>query len=149
MRTQSIKKILVLSALAVSSSLFAADVYTWKTGSGNSYSDSPRSLKPAYSDLISVHTTQVIPVRKQSADTAIASDANSLSEQQRKLNDQIAKRNLETEKRNKEVEQQNQKVAETNCKAARLNRTAAESARTNNREQLLARYDADIARYCK
>lgn len=147
MRTQSIKNILILSVLAVSGSLLAADVYTWRTGNGsNSYSDSPRNLKPAYADLISVHTTQVLPVKQ--ADTATASEP-SLVDKQSQLNDQIIKRNKELEERNKEVEKRNQQIAETNCKAARMNRAAAENARTNNREQLLARYDADIARFCK
>ena len=38
---------------------------------------------------------------------------------------------------------------EADCKRARLNRTFAESARVINREELLQRYDQDIAAFCK
>ena len=139
MHITSFTKILILSGLLASSSLYATEVFQWKNHRGNnSYSDVPNNLRPSQTTQINMRTHKVVPP---------ATDDMSLAEQQRALNDKIAQKNAETDKRNKEIEEANRKNRESSCKTARLNRSFAESLRTN-REAAIQRYDADIAQFC-
>lgn len=145
MHITSFTKILILSGLLASSSLYATEVFQWKNHRGNnSYSDVPNNLRPSQSTQINMRTHKVVPPATASVP---ATDDMSLAEQQRALNDKIAQKNVETDKRNKEIEEANRKNRESSCKTARLNRSFAESLRTN-REAAIQRYDADIAQFC-
>ncbi len=145
MHITSFTKILILSGLLASSSLYATEVFQWKNNRGNnSYSDVPNNLRPSQSTQINMRTHKVVPPATASVP---ATDDMSLAEQQRALNDKIAQKNAETDKRNKEIEEANRKNRESSCKTARLNRSFAESLRTN-REAAIQRYDADIAQFC-
>ena len=145
MHITSFTKILILSGLLASSSLYATEVFQWKNNRGNnSYSDVPNNLRPSQSTQINMRTHKVVPPATASVP---ATDDMSLAEQQRALNDKIAQKNVETDKRNKEIEEANRKNRESSCKTARLNRSFAESLRTN-REAATQRYDADIAQFC-
>lgn len=135
----------VLSCLLLPAQPAAAEVYTWKTGSGsNSYSDVPRNLKASGAATVNVRTRTVSPPSAPKAEEG----AGSLSEQQKQLNDAISQENRKVEEQNKKIEEQNRRQQEDNCKTARLNRQFAETARVANREEFVKRYDADIARFC-
>ena len=134
-------------ALCASAALAAGDVYTWKgRNGGNSYSDVPRHLRPEHSGIVNIRTHSVSPAAPKSA--ASSPDAGSLAEQQARLNDQIAMQNKQVEEQNKKIEEENRQRQEDNCKAARLNRQFAETARSNNRDALIQRYEGDVKRYC-
>ena len=120
--------------------------YTWKgRNGGNSYSDVPRRLQPEHSGIVNIRTHSVSPAAVKPASAA---GTGSLAEQQVKLNDQIAMQNKQVEEQNKKIEEENRQRQEDNCKAARLNRQFAETARSNNREALIQRYESDVKRYC-
>lgn len=132
------------SALAAASS--AAEVYTWRNANGSTtYSDVPRRLQPAHAKLVNVRTHTVYAPALQ---TASSGDEGSIADQQNRLNRKITETNKQIEAQNKKIAEENQSMKDDNCKAARLNRDYAESARTQNREALKQRYDADIAKYC-
>ena len=149
MHITKLTKLTALAVLLVSGSLSAQEVYNWRSGSGsNAYSDVPRNLKPSNANVINVRTQRVTPPAPAApADTAAAD--GSLAEQQAELNNKLAQQNKEIEERNKKIDEENRQQREADCKRARLNRTSAESARVINREELLQRYDQDIAAFCK
>ena len=145
------KNLLLLTlALSVSASLSAKEVFNWKDNRGvNTYSDVPRNLQPAQSNLMNVNTQTVTQAAPPAAAPGAQAASGSIAEQQLQLSQQIAAQNKATEEQNKKIEAANRQQQEDNCKAARLNRTIAEGARTDNRAALLARYDADIQKFCQ
>ena len=157
MHITRIAKALVLGGLLVSGSLYAAgsEVYRWKDGKVNVYSDVPRGLKPTQSTIINIRTHKVTPpasATTQPASVTTVGDPNaapSLADQQSALNAKLAEQNKEAEKRNKEIEEQNKQTAEANCKTAQMNLSYAQSARTDKREALIERFNQDVSRYCK
>ena len=145
------KNLLLLTvALSVSASLSAKEVFNWKDNRGvNTYSDVPRNLQPAQSNLMNVNTQTVTQAAPPAAAPGAQAASGSIAEHQLQLSQQIAAQNKATEEQNKKIEAANRQQQEDNCKAARLNRTIAEGARTDNRAALLARYDADIQKFCQ
>ena len=134
-----ITSLLLACTLCASAAFAAGDVYTWKgRNGGNSYSDVPRRLQPEHSGIVNIRTHSVSPAAVKPASAA---GTGSLAEQQAKLNKQV-------EEQNKKIEEENRQRQEDNCKAARLNRQFAETARSNNREALIQRYESDVKRYC-
>ncbi|EGZ44730.1 DUF4124 domain-containing protein [Neisseria wadsworthii] len=145
MHITSFAKLTALGLILASTSLQAKEVYSWKNANGtNTYSDVPRNLKSNGVNTINVRTQTVStpPAAKS------ASEGASLSEQQKQINDKMAANNKQVEEKNKQIEEENRKTQEANCKTARMNRAFAESARTANRDTLMARYDADIEKFC-
>ena len=141
-----ITSLLLACTLCASAAFAAGDVYTWKgRNGGNSYSAVPRRLQPEHSGIVNIRTHSVSPAAVKPASAA---GTGSLAEQQAKLNDQIAMQNKQVEEQNKKIEEENRQRQEDNCKAARLNRQFAETARSNNREALIQRYESDVKRYC-
>lgn len=141
--------ILLALVLGLSTAAGAKEVFNWKSSRGvNTYADVPKDLKPSQSNLLNVRAHTVT----QTTAAAVAPEAQmasgSISDQQMKLSEQVAAQNKAIEEKNRQIEAQNRKQQEDNCKAARLNRSIAESARSNNRDALLARYDADIQKFC-
>ena len=142
----TLTKILLLSVLFIGAHAGANEVFSWKNPSGStSYSDVPRNLQPAQVNRMNVRTHSVT---RPPAPAAAAANPESLAEQQQKLGEQIARQNKQIEEQNKRVEEENRRREEENCQAARINRQFAESARVNNRDALIARYDGDIAKFC-
>ena len=145
------KNLLLLTlALSVSASLSAKEVFNWKDSRGvNTYSDVPRNLQPAQSNLMNVNTQTVTQAVPPAATPGAQAASGSIAEQQLQLSQQIAAQNKAIEANNTKIEDANRQQKEDNCKAARLNRAAAEGARTENRAAFLARYDADIQKFCQ
>lgn len=145
------KNLLLLAlVLGVSASLSAKEVFNWKDSRGvNTYSDVPRNLQPAQSNLMNVNTQTVSQAVPPAAAPGAQAASGSIAEQQLQLSQQIAAQNKATEENNKKIEEANRQQKEDSCKTARLNRTAAEGARTENRTALLARYEADIQKFCQ
>ncbi|WP_027009611.1 DUF4124 domain-containing protein [Conchiformibius kuhniae] len=117
----------------------AAAVYNWKEGGTTKYSDTPRGLKIGKSNVMNVRTQTVIP---QSA--ARPTMPESLADRQAQLSQEIAMRNRQVEEQNAKALEHNQKIEQ--CNNARSSRRLAEGAR--NREQLIQKYDEEIARHC-
>ena len=136
-------------AVSFSMGAIAADkmenVYTWKNGANNVYSDTPRGLKLDKSNSrMNVRTQTVITLEQKPITPP------SLAEQQAELNAKIAAQNKNIEAENAKMLAEKQKAEQEakaqNCELARKNRQFAESAR--NKDDLIPRYDADIAKYC-
>lgn len=118
----------------------AAPVFNWKEGNGvTKYSDTPRGLKLGKSNVMNVRTQTVVP---QSA--ARPAVPESLADRQAQLSQEIAMRNRQIEESNAKALEHNQKVEQ--CNNARSSRRLAENAR--NRDQLIQKYDEEIARFC-
>lgn len=146
MHITSLTKLSLASLLLVSASLYAADVYSWKKPNGtNAYSDAPLNLRTTSMNKVNIRTQTVQAAAP--AEQAV-SGTDGLADEQHKLNQKLADRNKQIEKQNQKVAEENKQQQEENCKTARLNRAFAESARTANRDALIGRYDADIAKYC-
>lgn len=145
MHITSFAKIAALGLILTSSGLYAKEVYNWKSGSGtNTYSDVPRNLKNSGVKTVNVRTQTV----KSAPVAQAASGTGSLADQQKQLNDQMAANNKKLEEQNAKIMEENRKTQETNCKTARMNRAFSETARTANRDALMARYDEDIKKFC-
>ena len=144
-------KLSALSVLAAavlcSSGALAADdnVYTWKNGKGNSYSDTPNRLQLDRSNVMNIRTHSVKAVVKSKSEAA---DEGTLAEQQAKLNERMLAKNKLIEEQNKKIEEENRKNKEDNCRIARMNQQSAESARVANRDDLIKRYQGDVSKYC-
>ena len=142
-----IVKITLLSVVLASGVVHAQEVFSWKDKSGSTtYSDVPRNLKPADTNIINMRTQKVTPPASSEAPAA-ASDA-SLAEQQTDLNSKLAQKNKEIEENNKKIEAENREQKQADCKRAQLNRSLAETARVPNRDELLNRYNQDVANFC-
>lgn len=137
------KKISALLVLTALTSVAIADdnitIYNWKTAKGsNAYSDIPNNLKISGSNIVNVRTGTVTPPAVE--ERRIPANA---MEAQQMANEMIAAEN----KRAQEAHaKQVQETREENCKAARMNRANVENAR--NKDELIPRFDAEIAKYC-
>lgn len=123
----------------------ADEVYTWKNGNTNVYSDTPRGLKLDKSNSrMNVRTQTTITVEQKPVTPP------SLAQQQAELNAKIAAQNKNIEEQNAKIAAEKLKAEQEtkaqNCEIARKNRQFAESAR--NKDDLIPRYEADIAKYC-
>lgn len=140
---------LTILALGFAANAIAADgkddVYTWKKGATNVYSDTPRNLKlDKTNSRVNVRTQTVITLAQKPITPP------SLAEQQAELNAKIAAQNKNIEAENARILAEKQKAEQEakaqNCQLARKNRQFADSAR--NKDDLIPRYEADIAKYC-
>lgn len=150
----NMKKMTLLAAVALGLSAVATaqDVYNWRDGKGvNNYSDVPRNMTPAGTNIINVRTQTSSPaIKPQVVPNDVGGSANpeaSLAEQQAALSQKLAEQNKAIEAENQKIAEQNRKDKEENCKRARLNRSMADSARSNQAE-LIQRYEADIQQFC-
>lgn len=114
-----------------------AEIYTWNSGSGTSYSDTPARLQPQKSNVVNIRTRAVRPAVAQPQ-----------KENNTDPNQQIIEQNKLTEERNKKIDEENIQNKADNCRAAKLNLQSAESARTANRESLMKHYRQDIDKFC-
>ena len=141
-----ITSLLLACTLCASAAFAAGDVYTWKgRNGGNSYSDVPRRLQPEHSGIVNIRTHSVKAAVKPKSEAA---DEGTLVEQQAKLNERMLAKNKLIEEQNKKIEEENRKNKEDNCRIARMNQQSAESARVANRDDLVKRYQGDVAKYC-
>lgn len=135
-----------LSANALANSKNAGEVYTWKKGATNVYSDTPNGLKlDRTNSRMNVRSQSVIHLEQKPITPP------SLAEQQAELNKQIAAQNKNIEEQNAKIAAENAKKQQeekaSRCEVAQRNRQNAEKA-TNNKDELIQRYDADVAKYC-
>ena len=137
--------VLAAAVLCSSGALAADNVYTWKNGKGNSYSDTPNRLQLDRSNVMNIRTHSVKAAVKPKSEAA---DEGTLAEQQAKLNERMLAKNKLIEEQNKKIEEENRKNKEDNCRVARMNQQSAESARVANRDDLVKRYQGDVAKYC-
>lgn len=112
---------------------------------GNSYSDTPNRLQLDRSNVMNIRTHSVKAAVKPKSEAA---DEGTLAEQQAKLNERMLAKNKLIEEQNKKIEEENRKNKEDNCRVARMNQQSAESARVANRDDLVKRYQGDVAKYC-
>ena len=123
---------IALSAIALAiaaSSAIAADtsIFTWKQRSGaTAFADTPPGLKMGRASTINVRTRTVTPPPVVKKDDPNMSTA-----------DKQAALNKEMEEAKKE-----------NCKAAQMNKETVTKANAKNKDALIPKYDADIAKYC-
>lgn len=136
MKSSVLKTCLTAALLSSAALTGAAEVYTWKGASGNSYSDTPNRLQPKRSGVVNIRTHNVKP--------AVAA-SEPVAEQP---NEQVAEQNKQIEERNKKIEEQNRQNKLENCKIAKINRQVAESARLANRDSLIKQYQNDVNKYC-
>lgn len=145
------KSILLLLTLAASAAFAAdAEVYTWRNGGVGTYSDVPRNLQTGGVGVVNIRTHSVTQLEQKTAggETMLSEEekAQSLAERQVKLNQEIAEQNKRVEEENKRRAEESKKA---NCQTAKMNLQNAQSAnRMANREEALARYQADIDKYC-
>lgn len=140
MKSSVLKTCLTAALLSSAALTGAAEVYTWKGTSGNSYSDTPNRLQPKRSGVVNIRTHNVKPA----VAPAIAA-SEPVAEQP---NEQVAEQNKQIEERNKKIEEQNRQNKLENCKIAKINRQVAESARLANRDSLIKQYQNDVNKYC-
>ncbi len=151
MKKNLIQTTLALLALSTLIPAHAIDIYTWKEGQGSAYSDVPRSLKTDGVNKLNIRTRSVTPLNKPTEKPAeLTVNPNetkeeALARQHQSLNEELANYNKKTIEENQKREQENK---EANCKTAKFNLEMAQGARTENKESLLKRYNADIKRYC-
>lgn len=137
------KKLSTLFMLTMlASAVQAADtmpIYNWKTPSGsNAYSDTPNNLKIGGSNTINIRTGTITPPRTDEKKIpTTAAEARQLANE---LGAAELKRDQEA------AEEQNRQIKADNCKTAQMNRANAEKAL--NKGDLIAKYDADVAKYC-
>ena len=136
-----------LSAIALAiaaSSAIAADtsIFTWKQRSGaTAFADTPPGLKMGQASTINVRTRTVAPPPVVKKD-----DPNmSTADKQAALNKEIEEENRRKEEANKK---QMEEAKKENCKAAQMNKETVTKANAKNKDALIPKYDADIAKYC-
>lgn len=139
MKSSVLKTCLTAALLSSAALTGAAEVYTWKGASGNSYSDTPNRLQPKRSDVVNIRTHNVKPA---------VTPAVAASEPVAEPKEQVAEQNKQIEERNKKIEEQNRQNKLENCKIAKINRQVAESARLANRDSLIKQYQNDVNKYC-
>lgn len=114
---------------------------TYYSCGGGYYSDVPRDMQVG---RCTAKTSSGLVIK--AAEPAKAEPkVMSLAEQQAEINRQIAEQN-------KKQEEENAKAAATakaeNCKAAQMNKEMVEKTNARNKDQLLPKYEADIAKFC-
>ena len=133
MKSSVLKTCLTAALLSSAALTGAAEVYTWKGTSGNSYSDTPNRLQPKRSGVVNIRTHNVKP--------AVAPAVAASEPVAEQPNEQVAEQN-------KQIEEQNRQNKLENCKIAKINRQVAESARLANRDSLIKQYQNDVNKYC-
>lgn len=123
--------------------------FSWKEGGITQYSDTPRNHKTEGVGIVNVRTHYVEPLKVQNAAGEVMSDedrALSLAQRQAKLNEEIA---AENKRREEENVRRAEEAKKTNCQTARMNLQNVQNAnRMDNREAAIARYQADVSKFC-
>ena len=152
------KKLTLLAACAAtmlfSGSLMAEDVYHWNSRSPT-YSDVPRNLVPATSNIVNVRTQTsrpaVAPAGHQQNQLPQVQNNNgeiSATELQAMAAQKQLEENRARDESNRKVQEQNDAIRASNCNAARINLQHAQTARVQNREQLVQQYQINVNQYC-
>ena len=152
------KKLTLLAACAAtmlfSGSLMAEDVYQWH-GRSPTYSDVPRNLVPATSNIVNVRTQTsrpaVAPPGQQQNQLPQVQNNNgeiSATELQAMAAQKQLEENRARDESNRKVQEQNDAIRASNCNAARINLQHAQTARVQNREQLVQQYQINVNQYC-
>ena len=152
------KKLTLLAACAAtmlfSGSLMAEDVYHWNSRSPT-YSDVPRNLVPATSNIVNVRTQTsrpaVAPAGHQQNQLPQVQNNNgeiSATELQAMAAQKQLEENRARDESNRKVQEQNDAIRANNCNAARINLQHAQTARVQNREQLVQQYQINVNQYC-
>lgn len=133
---------IALLALAMSSSALSANnVYVWRDGRSNTYSDIPKDLRLNYANKMNLRTHNV-----RQATEVRHKTPESLAERQLALAKEQAEAQKKVEDENKRIAEANAKIKQENCSQARSNMNLAQNAR--NRDQLVPKYSKDIEKYC-
>ena len=93
MKSSVLKTCLTAALLSSAALTGAAEVYTWKGASGNSYSDTPNHLQPKRSGVVNIRTHNVKP--------AVAPAVAASEPVAEQPNEQVAEQNKQIEERNK------------------------------------------------
>ncbi|WP_037586497.1 DUF4124 domain-containing protein [Stenoxybacter acetivorans] len=128
----------------------AADVFSWKEGGRSTYSDVPRNMRPADSQIFNARTLTTSDAVKKAEEPQ---NPQSLADQQLELSKKLAAQNKATEENNAKIEAENrlreQAQKESACKTARLNLQNAQNARSANREQMIQTFQEQVNNYCE
>ena len=152
------KKLTLLAACAAtvlfSGSLMAEDVYQWN-GRSPTYSDVPKNLVPATSNIVNVRTQTsrpaVAPPGQQQNQLPQVQNINgeiSAAELQAMANQKQMEENQAREEANRKVIEDNKAARASNCNVAKINLQYAQTARIQNREQLIQQYQNNVNQYC-
>lgn len=143
------------AAMLFSGSLMAEDVYYWRSGGSETYSDVPKNLIPANSNILNVrtHTSRpgAAPSGHQQNQLPQVQNNNgeiSAAELQAQANQKQLEENRATEEANRKIQEQNAAARASNCNVARINLQHAQTARIQNREQLIQQYQNNVNQYC-
>ena len=152
------KKLTLLAACAAtmlfSGSLMAEDVYQWN-GRSPTYSDVPKNLIPASSNIVNVRTQTsrpaVAPPGQQQNQLPQVQNNNgeiSAADLQAMANQKQMEENQAREESNRKVIEDNNAARASNCNVAKINLQYAQTARIQNREQLIQQYQNNVNQYC-
>lgn len=115
MKSSVLKTCLIAALLSSTALTDAAEVYTWKGSSGNSYSDTPNRLQLKRSGVVNIRTHNVKPA------VAPASAASEPVAEQ--PNEQVAEQN----KSKSAIKKSKSKTAKTSWKTAKSPKSTAKS----------------------
>ena len=116
MKSSVLKTCLTAALLSSAALTGAAEVYTWKGASGNSYSDTPNRLQPKRSGVVNIRTHNVKP--------AVAPAVAASEPVAEQPNKQVAEQNKQIEERNKKSKS---KTAKTSWKTAKSPKSTVKS----------------------
>lgn len=116
MKSSVLKTCLIAALLSSAALTGAAEVYTWKGTSGNSYSDTPNRLQPKRSGVVNIRTHNVKP--------AVAPAVAASEPVAEQPNEQVAEQNKQIEERNKKSKS---KTAKTSWKTAKSPKSTVKS----------------------
>lgn len=143
------------AAMLFSGSLMAKDVYFWRGGRGETYSDVPKNMVPATSNILNVRTQTTRPAvappgQRQNQLPQIDKNTGEISatELQAIAAQKQIEENRANEEANRKIREQNEAARASNCNAAKINLQAAQSARGQNREQLIQQYQSNVNQFC-
>ncbi len=138
-----------------SGSLMAEDVYQWNSGRVSTYSDVPKNLTPATSNIVNVRTqtsrpAAAPPSQQQNQLPQVQNNNGEISaaDLQAMANQKQMEENQATEAANRKVQEQNEAARASNCNVAKINLQHAQTARIQNREQLIQQYQSNVNQYC-
>ncbi len=152
------KKLTLLAACAAtmlfSGSLMAEDVYHWN-GRSPTYSDVPKNLVPATSNIVNVRTQTsrpaVAPPGHQQNQLPQVQNNNgeiSAADLQAMANQKQLEENKAIEDANRKVREENEAARASACSTAKINLQHAQTARIQNREQLVQQYQSNVNQFC-
>ena len=116
MKSSVLKTCLTAALLSSAALTGAAEVYTWKGSSGNSYSDTPNRLQPKRSGVVNIRTHNVKP--------AVAPAVAASEPVAEQPNEQVAEQNKQIEERKKKSKS---KTAKTSWKTAKSPKSTVKS----------------------